>query len=108
MKVERFVTWWACPLMSVGVVLLLGLGYLLFLTPFAWCGLFFCYAAVACALVLFGVSAVLTLWIATLLVLRRRYARAASCVGSWLAVYVVAFFATRYALILWVYARTGW
>ena len=107
MVIERFVKWWACPLMSAGVVLLLALGYLLFLTPFSWCGLFFCYSAVACALVLFGVSVVLTLWIAVLLVLRRRYACAAGCVGSCLGVYVVSFYVTRYALLWWISFRTG-
>lgn len=107
MCVEKIVKWWVFPLMSASAVFAMGLGYFLFLTPFEWCGLFFSYAAVGCALCLAALSFAATLFVTAWLVWRGRYGRAVCVLSSYLAVYLVAFVVARCALVLWVRAETG-
>lgn len=106
--VEKCARRWAFPAMAGTVVVVFGLSYLLFLMPSETYGLFFCYATVMLALLLCCAATTVCLLCTGWLLWRRRYGKAAYCAGSYLAVYVVAFFAIRYAVILWVFARTGW
>lgn len=105
--VGKLARWWVFPLMAAAVILTFGLGYLLFLMPSGSCGLFFCYATAMLALLLCCAATSVCLFCAGWLLWRRRYGRAACCVAGYLAVYAVAFFGIRYALILWIFARTG-
>ena len=105
--IERYLKWWIFPLMSTGVVSFIGLGYFLFLTPFEWCGLFFCYAVMGLSLGLCALTVAVTLILSACFVIERRFLMAAWAVTGYFCVYALAFFAVRFGLVLWVRAKTG-